>query len=240
MNEKVMFVRYDGGRPRIHEDKNKRPLEMYDSPDGFRVYVSDDLDLVGALCTTNANKYKLYRSKSFKVKQLQPNSTYKFMDLESWNHRKVVIDTRRLDDNEQKIFEEKVEWYKHGPEEIMEPTEKNITGKKPAEVPEVYEKLREEKSKTAALEKAVLDLKSVNADLTSKVNDLLKRLDQPVVERHGKPVVSTITEDAPEPQAPSEGNSAQEAAEAEKYESVTPPVPEVKRFGRGRPKSSIK
>jgi hypothetical protein len=207
MNEKVMFIRYDGQMPRIMEGKDKRPLEMYNNPDGLRVYISDDLEGVGALCSINANKYKLFRSKSFKIKRMNPTSSFQFTDLESWNYRKITVDTRSLDENGERIYKEKIEWYKHGPEEIMEPTEQNITGKKPSSEPEVYEKLRSANAKISDLTKSVEELTADKKKLTDRVNDLLARLDQPSVEHPELPVVNVIEDKSIESLPPDDNDA---------------------------------
>ena len=179
MSEKVMFIRYDQNKPRILESKG-RPLESYDTPEGFRVYITDNLDMVGDLCTKNASKYRLFRSKAFKVKQLKPDSSYKFEDLASWNYRKVTVDTRQVDENEERIFKTEIQWYRHDESEILEPTEASITGEKPKSEPEVYAEFRKAKARIAELEKDLSDLKAENAELEkakaelAEENELIK------------------------------------------------------------------
>lgn len=201
MGEKVMFIRYDGNKPRIMEDKNKRPLEMYDTPEGFRVYITDDLDMVGALCTKNATKYRLFRSKAFKVKQLQPNSSYRFETLKSWNYKKVTVDTRRLDSNEERIFETKIEWYEHGEAEIAEPCVESIVGGKPKTEPEAYSELRKAKTKISELEALISDLKKKNSDL-EKANAAISEENEMI-----KAAIAASEPKGVESDSPSEGDS---------------------------------
>lgn len=178
MGEKMMFIRHDKNPPFIIEDRNKRPVEMYKTPEGLGVYISDDIELVGPLITDSSEKYRLFRSKSFKVKVLQPNGSSRFVDVESWNYRVCTRSTKKVDEHNEVIYESYLEWYKHGPNEIMEPTELNITGIKKSGEPEVYQRLQEKNVKIAELERTVAGLTIVNTELAENVAALMKRIDQ--------------------------------------------------------------
>jgi hypothetical protein len=227
MSEKVMFVRHGEGRPRNLEDKDRRPMPSFDTPEGFRVYISDDLNAVGALCTVNADKYRLFRSKSFKVREINPNGSSKLVDLESWDYRTETFDTRTVDERDQKIYGKRMVWFKHGPEGVVEPTEQSITGKKPADIPEVYGLLALGRAKVAELEKANAELVKANIALVEKIEGLQGRLEVSELIPGHVPVVSVTLDpaDVPTPQVPAPVPAPQTPA----------PIP-AKKKAPGRPK----
>jgi hypothetical protein len=191
-----MFIRYDGNHPGIIEGKDKRPLEMFDTNEGFRVYVTDDIELVGNLCIRSSAKYRLFRSATFKVKIKLPNSSMTFEDLVSWNYRKVTVDTRRVDNDGQRIYETKIEWYQHGPDEICEASEAAVTGKRPKDEPEVYGVLKERNDEIAKLKEVVMHQGAQIRGLEAQVKDLTE-MNQALTQALNPPLIDAAPDDGP-------------------------------------------
>jgi hypothetical protein len=175
MNKKVMMIRYDGGTPRQLTDNNKKLVEMYVDENKLPVYISEDLELIGNLCLSNKDRYRLYRSQPFKTRFLNPaTGGFAWVDVVPWSYRKDVIDTGKNDkENGEVIFESKITFYEDPTgKEAVEPTEDFITGRKPKSTISLEEQLFNSQKKNAEYSETIKGLTSTVEDLVKKVDDL--------------------------------------------------------------------